>query len=70
MVNYFKLNYKSNNKNKSYKIPEVKYDHLFVIKTNPKIFAEFRKNMSLPSPLWDDIEKTIPPPDFKDYCGQ
>ena len=32
---------------------KVVYDHRPQIKTNPKILEEFKKNMSVPSELWD-----------------
>lgn len=53
----FKLKTQSNN-NKNIKKPikeekQIKYDHRPVIKTNTKILEEFKKNMSIPSELWD-----------------
>ena len=33
---------------------KVVYDHRPQVKTNPKILEEFKKNMSVPSELWDD----------------
>ena len=33
---------------------KVVYDHRPQVKTNPKIIEEFKKNMSVPSKLWDD----------------
>ena len=37
------------------KVEEIKivYDHRPQVKTNPKILEEFKKNMSVPSELWD-----------------
>lgn len=32
---------------------KVVYDHRPQVKTNPKILEEFKKNMSVPSELWD-----------------
>ena len=32
---------------------KVVYDHRPQIKTNPKLIEEFKKNMSIPSELWD-----------------
>jgi len=32
---------------------KVVYDHRPQVKTNPKIIEEFKKNMSVPSELWD-----------------
>jgi hypothetical protein len=32
---------------------KVVYDHRPQVKTNPKIIEEFKKNMSIPSKLWD-----------------
>ena len=56
----FKLKYKSNNNKKNTdkedKIPEVKYNHIYVVKTSPMIISEFKKNMGIPSYLWDDEE--------------
>uniref|UniRef100_A0A6C0C8D6 Uncharacterized protein n=1 Tax=viral metagenome TaxID=1070528 RepID=A0A6C0C8D6_9ZZZZ len=57
----FKLKYQSNNNNKKNKdkeekITEVKYNHIYVIKTNPKSISEFKKNMENPSSLWDGDE--------------
>ena len=52
----FKLKPQSNNNKKKVLVKEekqVKYDHRPVIKTNPKILEEFKKNMSVPSELWD-----------------
>jgi hypothetical protein len=34
---------------------KVVYDHRPQIKTNPKILEEFKKNMSVPSKLWDGL---------------
>jgi hypothetical protein len=48
-----KSNIKNNNKNPVKEEKVVKYDHRPVIKTNPKILEEFKKNMSVPSELWD-----------------
>ena len=53
----FKLKPHSNTKNNKTQVKEekvvVKYDHRPVIKTNQKILEEFKKNMSVPSELWD-----------------
>ena len=53
----FKLKPQSNNKNNNKtqvkEEKQVKYDHRPVIKTNLKILEEFKKNMSVPSELWD-----------------
>jgi len=35
---------------------KVVYDHRPQVKTNPKIIEEFKKNMSVPSELWDGPE--------------
>ena len=32
---------------------KIVYDHRPQVKTNPKILEEFKKNMSVPSELWD-----------------
>ena len=32
---------------------KIVYDHRPQIKTNPKLIEEFKKNMSIPSELWD-----------------
>ena len=52
----FKLT-KRTQKKKQYKEEkeEVKvvYDHRPRIKTNQKVLEEFKKNMQIPSPLWD-----------------
>ena len=32
---------------------KVVYDHRPRIKTNQKVLEEFKKNMQIPSPLWD-----------------
>ena len=34
-------------------IIKIIYDHRPIIKTNPKLIEEFKKNMKNPSPLWD-----------------
>ena len=79
----FKIKYKNNNnkknKKKEEKIPEVKYNHIYVVKNNPKIISEFKKNMGIPSYLWDRDEESFykctekyDPEIFKDkgYCCQ
>jgi len=32
---------------------KIVYDHRLQIKTNPKLIEEFKKNMSVPSELWE-----------------
>jgi hypothetical protein len=70
----FKIKYQSNNNKKDHKIsdkiPEKKYNHIYVIQKNSKFIAEFSKNMSNPSPLWGNLDKEIPSPEFKDNSGQ
>ena len=34
-------------------IVKIVYDHRPIIKTNPKLIEEFKKNMKIPSLLWD-----------------
>jgi len=66
----FKIKYQSNNNKKDHKIsdkiPEKKYNHIYVyvIQRNTKIIADFSKNMSNPSPLWGNIDDIIPSPEF------
>ena len=57
----FKLTNKSKHKKQVKVKEEVKivYDHRQKIKINPKFIAEFKKNMDIPSPLWDGEESMM-----------
>ena len=55
----FKIKYKNNNnknKKKEENIPEIKYNHIYVVKTSPMIISEFKKNMETPSYIWNGEE--------------
>ena len=41
---------------------KIVYDHRPKIKTNPKLIEEFKKNMSIPSELWDGPTVLPDPP--------
>jgi len=32
---------------------KITYDHIYKVKSNPKIINEFKKNMEIPSELWN-----------------
>ena len=49
----FKLQNQSKKIVKKIEEKKVVYDHRPQVKTNPKILEEFKKNMSVPSKLWD-----------------
>jgi len=51
----FKLKYNSSQKSVKTEVKEQKviYDHIYKVKSNPKIINEFKKNMDIPSDLWD-----------------
>ena len=38
---------------KEVKEQKVIYDHIYKVKSNPKIINEFKKNMEIPSELWN-----------------
>ena len=64
MGKHFKLTQNSKKiiKKDEDKIVKIVYDHRPVIKTNPKLIEEFKKNMEIPSLLWDGPTVLPEPP--------
>ena len=56
----FKLKFQSNN-NKYKKKEEkfLKYNHIYKLQSNPLLIQEFKKNMDIPSYLWDRDEESF-----------